>query len=77
MQKWMEDINKHFSKEDSQKHTRNDAQHPKLLEKCKLKLQGGITSHQSEWQSSKSLQTLKGVERVWRKRNPPTLLVGI
>ena len=37
-----------------------------LLEKCKLKLQWDITSHQSEWSSSKSLQTInagKGVEK--------------
>jgi len=34
-----------------------DAQHH-LLEKCKSKLQGGIASHQSEWLSSKGLQTI-------------------
>ena len=35
-------------------------------EKCKSKLQCDITSHQSEWQSLKSLQTInagKGVEK--------------
>ena len=36
-----------------------------LLQKCKLKLQWGITSHQSVWPSSKNLQTNigEGVER--------------
>ena len=33
-----------------------------------------ITSHHSEWPSSKSLQTIN-VERVWRKGNAPALLV--
>ena len=52
------------------------AQHCSLLEKCKSKLQWDITSHWSEWPSSKSLQTInagKGVE----KREPFALLVGI
>ena len=33
-----------------------DAWHHWLLEKCNSKLKLGITSYQSEWQSSKSLQ---------------------
>ena len=33
--------------------TWKDAQHHSLLEKCKSKLQWDITSHQSEWPSSK------------------------
>ena len=43
-----------------------DAQHCSLLEKCKSKLQWDITSHWSEWPSSKSLQKInpgKGVEK--------------
>ena len=42
------------------------AQHCSLLEKYKSKLQWDITSHQSEWPSSKSLQTInvgEGVEK--------------
>ena len=34
------------------------AQHHRLLEKCKSKLQWGIIWYQSEWPSSKSLQTI-------------------
>ena len=48
--------------------------HRSLLEKCKSKIQWDITSHQSEWPSSKSLQTInagKGVE----KREPSFTLV--
>ena len=40
--------------------------------KCKPKLQDS-TSYQSEWSSSKNLQTI----RVWRKGNSPALLVGM
>ena len=45
--------------------TWNDAQHHSLLEKCKSKLQRDITSHESEWPLSKSLQTnaREGVEQ--------------
>ena len=49
--------------------TWKDAQHCNLLKKCKSKLPWGITSHQSEWPSSKSLQTINAGEGV-EKREP-------
>ena len=39
------------------------------LEKCKSKPQWGITTHRSEWPSSKNLQTLNAGEGV-EKREP-------
>ena len=51
----------------AKKHTRKDAQHHSLLEKCKSKLQCNITSYWSEWPSSKSLQIINagdGVEKM-------------
>ena len=56
--------------------TWKDAQHRSLLEKCKSKLQWEITSHQSEWLSSKSLQTVNAGEGV-EKGNAFALLMGI
>ena len=55
----------HFSNKNTWKH----AHHCSLLEKCKSKLQWDITSHQSEWPSSKSLQTINAGEVV-EKREP-------
>ena len=46
-----------------------------LLEKCKLKLQWGIASQQSEWPSSKSLQTVNAGEGV-EKREPSYIVSG-
>ena len=53
-----------------------DAQHHSFSEKCKSKPQWGTTSHQSEWQRSKTLQAINAGEGV-EKREPSTLMVGI
>ena len=52
--------------------TWKDAQHHSLLEKCKSKVQWDITSYQSEWPSSKSLQRINAGEDM-EKGNPHTL----
>ena len=55
--------------------TWKDAQHGSLFEKCKSKLQWGITSHQTEWPSSKTLQTINAGEGV-EKREPSCTVGG-
>ena len=44
------------------------------MEKSKSTLQGGITSHQSEWPSSESLQTISAGEGV--EKEEPYYTVG-
>ena len=51
-----------------------DAQNHQLLEKFKSKLQWGITSHHSEWPSSKNLKTMKAGEDV--EKREPSCTVG-
>ena len=51
-----------------------DAHHLSLLKKCKSKPQWDITSHLSEWPSSKSLQITKVGEGM-EKREPLKLFV--
>ena len=49
------------------------AQHHSLLEKCKSKLQCDITSHWSEWSTSKSLQIINAGEGVEKREHSYTV----
>ena len=53
------------------------AQHCSLLEKYKSKVQWDITSHQSEWPSSKSLQTINAGEGVEKREHSYTVDVNV
>ena len=78
IKKWEKDLNRYLSKENIQmvNNTWKYAQHCSLLEKYKSKLQRDMTSHHSEWPSSKSLHTINAGEGV-EKGNPLALLVGM
>ena len=81
IKKWAKDLNRHFSKEFVKTcrwptNTHKGAKHHSLLEKCKSKLQWGITSHRSEWPSLKK-STNNKCWKGYGEGNPLPLMVGM
>ena len=75
IKKWGKDLNRHFSKDDIQMANKHMKRCSTLLIIREMQIKT-ITSHQSEWPSLKSLQTVNAGEGVGKK-NALALLVGI
>ena len=75
IKKWEKDLNRHSPKKTYRwlTNTWKDAQHNSLLEKCTQKLPWDITSHQSEWPSSKSLQTINAIKDMEKREHSCTV----
>ena len=72
IQNWEKDINRQLSSQMANKHMKRCSS-LLIIREMQIKVQGDITSHQSERLSSKSLQTINAGEGVEKREHSCTV----
>ena len=74
---WAEDLNRHFFKEDTQRAERYMKRCSTSLIIREMQIKTAVKHHLTLVSMAIKKSINNRLERVWKKGNPPTLLVGV